>query len=376
LKLKWKREIKKFYPEAIVTIFDKEKEFYQVWDTDFCIISYSFCHKADVLFEWADMAVIDESHLIKSTETIRSQGLHRLVFENSLKSCIQLTGTPIVNRVHEFYSLLSVCKYAPWLEGKDDFLEKFPTYVDFANNFSYLNSYDIEVETKKGKLVTVPINKWSGLKNLEELKRIVKNHYIQYDTDKVLGLPEYQIIDIPVSYKDQPKLQEAFTKFLEEDSGVGPRIKAESALAKVKFTVDFVKDKFPEDRPVVVFTDHVESCHALAEALEVVAITGSTANHIRDKIAEDFMAGRLKRVVATIGSFSTGNDLQIASDMVFNDPNWVPGVMEQAMYRIIRIGQKNRCRFYRIVGSIQDEKIYDTLFEKIETIKEVRQGLA
>lgn len=359
-----------------MTIFDRDSEFYEVWDTDFCIVSYSFCHKADILFEWADMVVIDESQQIKSTNTIRSQGLHRLVFENSMKSCIQLTGTPIVNRVHEFYSLISICKYAPWLEGKDDFLEKFPTYVEFANHFSYLNSYEIEVETKKGKLVDVTINKWTGLKNFEDLKRIVRNHYIQFDTDKVLGLPEYQIIDVPVSYKNNPKLEEAFYRFLDEEAGVGPRIKADAALAKVKFTVDFVKDKFAEDRPVVIFTDHVEACHALAEEFGVIAVTGTTPTHVRDSVAERFMAGKTKRVVATTGSFSTGNDLQIASDMVFNDPNWVPGVMEQAMYRIIRIGQKNRCRFYRIVGSVQDEKIYATLFEKIETIKEVRKGLA
>ena len=358
-----------------MTIFDSDREFYEVWDTDFCIVSYNFCHKAEVLFEWAQIVIIDEAHNFKGTSTIRSQGVHKLVYENSPESCLQLTGTPIVNRVHEFYSSISICKYAPWLEGKDDFLEKFPTYVDFADYFSYLNSYEIEVLNKKGKLVTVPINKWTGIRNLPELRKIVANHYIQFDTDKVLGLPEYQIIDIPVSYKDNPKLEQAFQTFLDEDSGVGPTIKAQAALAKTKFTVDFVKDKFSEDRPVVIFTDHVEACEAIAEALGVRAISGSTPTHIRDKTAEDFMAGKTKRVVATIGSFSTGNDLQIACDMVFNDPNWVPGNMEQAMYRIIRIGQKNRCRFYRIVGSVQDEKIYEVLFDKIETIKKVKAGI-
>jgi SNF2 family DNA or RNA helicase len=179
LKLKWKSEILKFYPTAIVSVLDRPSQFYPLWDTDFCVISYSFVSEAEILFEWADMVVIDEAHYIKETNTKRTQAIHKLIYENSIKSCLLLTGTPIQNRVHEFYSLICICKYDPELKN-DPFLDRYQTYVDFAEKFSYLSQYDMEVTTKKGKKVLVTVDKWRGVKNLPELKEILKGHYIEF----------------------------------------------------------------------------------------------------------------------------------------------------------------------------------------------------
>jgi len=367
LRLKWKAEIEKFFPGKIVSLFKNDKEFYPLWDTDFAIISYSYVGKADILFEWADMVIYDEAHYLKSMSAKRTEDSHRLIFENSIKRCLMLTGTPIQNRVYEFYSMIALSNYNPTIK-KSDFLERFESYVDFANHFSYLKEFDVYKGNKR-----VKVQQWEGFRNKEELKGYLKDCYIRFTTDEVLDLPESLHIDVPISYEDNPELLEAFEKFTAkgEETSSASNVKAKAALAKVPFTVDYVKNLLDQCEQVVVYTDHVESCLALAKGLGVSGITGQTDMKIRQRLADEFQAGKNRVIVATIGSFSTGIDLIAAHNMVFNDFNWVPGNMEQAMYRILRIGQKFRCIFHRIIGSIQDHTIIGKLEEKMKTIKEV-----
>lgn len=367
LRFKWKAEIEKFYPGKIVSLFTNDKEFYPVWDSDFVIISYSYVGKAEILFEWADIVIFDEAQYLKTMEAIRTMDAHRLIYENSIKRCLLLTGTPIQNRVYEFYSLIAICNYDPRNGNKSAFLDKFPSYVDFANHFSILKEFDVYRGNKR-----VRVQQWEGCKNVAELKNWIKDCYIRFG-DEVLGLDEPIHIEVPVCYKDDPDLLAEFERFTAngEETSTDSRAKAKAALAKVPFTFEYVKNLLDQGEQVVVYTDHVISSQSLGEKLGVVGITGQTNMKLRQQMADDFMAKKSNVIVATIGSFSTGIDLFSAHNMVFNDANWVPGNMDQAMYRIRRIGQTKRCNFHYIIGSYQDEAIYRKLREKIEVIKEV-----
>lgn len=368
LRLKWKAEVKKFYPDKTVAVFESDKEFYELWDTDVAIISYHYVGKAEILFKWADVVAWDEAQFLKSMEAKRTLASHKLIFENSMKCCLLLTGTPIQNRVHEFYSLLAICHYNPTFGDKPAFLEKFPSFVHFANHFSHLREFKI---MRNGKRVT--IRQWEGYKNEEELKEILSTCYIRFTTDEVLDLPPYQEIDIPISYDDKPELLEEFEKFTAsgDETSIASNVKAKAALAKVPFTVEYVKNLIDQGEQVVVYTDHVEPCLMLAEKLGVTGITGQTPMKRRQELADEFMEGKSTVIVATIGSFSTGIDLYAAANMVFNDLPFVPGMLAQAMYRIRRIGQTRHCIFHFILGSIQDGIIRGILRDKIETIEKV-----
>jgi SNF2 family DNA or RNA helicase len=367
LRLKWKAEIEKFYPGSIVSLFKSDKQFYPLWDTDFAIISYNSVSKAEIFFEWADLVIWDEAHNLKTMTTIRTEFAHKYVFENSIKRNLLLTGTPIQNRVYEFYSLIALCNYDPGKKGSE-FLGRFPSYVDFANHFSHLKEFEMY---RKGR--TVRIQQWEGHKNLDELHdKYLKDCYIFFG-DEALGLQKPVEIQVPVSYENDPKLMQEFEAFVRggEANSVASDVKAKAALAKVPFTAEYVQNILDQGEQVVVYTDHVASCEALAERLGVPAIHGGTPMEKRQKLGEDFMAKRSQVIVATILSFSTGIDLYSANQLVFNDPNWVPGNMEQAMYRLLRLGQTRTCFFHYIIGSYQDEQIYAALSEKIKTIKAV-----
>lgn len=374
LKFKWASEIRKFTGNKYsISIFDTEKQFYPLWDTDFCIIAYSKVDKAEVLFEWADMVVLDEATYVKSTDTLRGRACHKLIFENSIKRVMLLTGTPILNRVYEFYSLIAITFYNPELPSNlyQEFTEKFPTYVDFANHFSHLREFKVN-QMVRGKMIQVKVKQWNGIQNVSELKKLLVGRYIRFTTDEIPNMPSYVDVPVVVAQEDIPELLDMYDSIAEgRSSSVMSDVKAKAALAKTKYTHEYVTSLLEAGESVVVYSDHVESCQRLGELFGVVGIVGTTKMSLRQQMADDFMAGKSKVIVATIGSFSTGIDLIAANNLVFNDFNFVPGNMDQAKYRIRRIGQTKTCFFHYIISSFQDEIILSKIEEKQSVIDQI-----
>lgn len=363
----WVKEIKKFYPNKEITVFRASKDIYKVWGTDIVVTSYGLLPHTEVLFEWCDAVFFDEAHALKETTTKRSDIAHRFIYENSVKRCYLLTGTPIENRVYELYSLLAICNYNPEITDSL-FLNKFPSYVHFADYFSH--RYQTKIKTKKGdKWVT----QWQGYQNEEELiNTYLKDCYVRFSSEEVLqDLPDKVYKDVFIDEKEDPELWEAFLEFSENYSGVSPTIKSQSALEKVPFTVQYCLDLQQTAGKVIVYTDHIESCERLASELGVKHIHGGVDMKKRAEIANDFLYGESNFLVATIGSFSTGVTLIEAHHMVFNDFPWVPGRLRQAEKRIDRIGQTKVCFYHRLFASKQDESIYNRVLEKETTIKAV-----
>jgi SNF2 family DNA or RNA helicase len=367
LRRKWRSEINKFYPGKSIEIFESEKDIKPLFDVDYVIISYNLLKQSEKLFRWAEVVIVDEAHYLKSMKTQRTELFHRLVYEYSIKRCLLLTGTPILNRVYEFYSILAICNYDPRFE-ESAFLTKFPSYVDFANYFSYLKEYEIMRGGRR-----VKIAEWEGFRSDRkgELLSFLNNKYISYKSEDVLDLPPYVYVDVPLDLKDMPDLLTAFEFFKGENSGADIAIKAEAALLKSDYTIEYTKGLMESVEQVIVYTDHVLACERIAQAFDVTPITGMTPMKTREMLANDFMDKKRRVLVATIGSFSTGIDLYSSYNMVINDFNWVPGVMKQAMYRIRRIGQKNKCFFHRIIGTEQDKIIMKKLEAKMAVINEI-----
>ena len=362
LRLMWEKEVKKWYPSLTISIFESADDLYFPWDSDIVVISYELLGKAEQLFRWCDLLICDESHKLKNMTAKVTEAAHRYIFEYSIKRVALLTGTPLKNRVHEFYSLIAICNYNPELE-ESAFLNRYPSFIDFANHFSFLKEREIRV----GKY-TRTVQQWEGLQNEAELRHWLKGIYIRKTAAEVLDLPESVKIDVEVSESNDLELLEAFNTFIETESGVTPQAKAKAAMATVPFTIKYVESLLEETEKVVVYTDHVESCEAIAKGLGVTAITGKTTIKNRELLKERFQNGDAKVLVATIGSFSTGQTLTASNHIVFNDIPWVPGDLEQAYFRIKRIGQTKTCFFHHIHGSPQNAYILQTIQRKAKTI--------
>jgi SNF2 family DNA or RNA helicase len=361
----WKIEIKKWVDRPIITTFHRGKDLFDVVDSDYVVISYSLAQKAPWLFEWADMVVLDEAPAIKSMKAKRSQFIHKEIFENGTARVLMLTGTPIKNRVQEFYSLLALTFYNPNTpQGR--FLEQYPDEISFADQFSHRQQYVMKVG---GRFVTVV--QWNGLQNRDELRKWLKGRYIRIRDTDVLDMPPVSTKPVLIRDEEDPELLNAFDSYFSdgEHGSVKPQYKAEAALRKVPFTVNYVKDLLEQKECCLVYSDHVASAEAIAEKFGVEAITGKMPARKRGSLADEFQAGQGKVLVATIGSLKEGKDLFRAHDVVFNDICWVPGDLKQVVNRIRVVGKKTPCTAHRIFGSPQDEYIASVLDEKIDTIE-------
>lgn len=365
----WKNEIKKWSPESSVTIFQKGKDIYEVSDTDFVVTSYNLVQKAEHLFEWCDQVIIDEAHNLKSISTNRSQFIHRALFENSVKYFHGLTGTPIKNRVMEFYSLLALAEYNP-RNKESKFLAKYPDELSFADDFSYRQTYKIPVTTKRGAKFRKEIVKFTGLKNVGQLKNWLKDIYIRIRAD-ASDLPPLVEKDILVSDFPNIKLLQAFEDYFnsgEETGSINPEMKVAAAMEKVPFTIEYAENLMEYSKCCLIYSDHVEPITKIAKHFKVSPITGAMSGKQRIKMVEDFQNGKTNILCATIGSLKEGANLFRSKDIIFNDYCWVPGDLSQVINRVRAIGEKESRTVHKILGSPQDLKIWAVLMEKQKVI--------
>lgn len=368
LLLKWYGEIQKWFGNTKkITLIQKKEQIYGLWDTDICLIGYSNLKYAEVLFEWADQVGVDEAQFLKEMTSQRSATAHEFIYTNSIKKLMLLTGTPIVNRVAEYYSLIALCNYNPKLNGKSAFLDKFPDSITFADHFSHRKSYTIEVNGKFVKIV-----KWIGVKNKEELKSWLDGIYIRF-TDKHWMKEDPLFVNVPVSSKSIPELEEAYEEFCINESGVSPTIKMEAAIMTVPYTIKFIEGLLAEGiTKIVAFSDHVEPATKIAEHFGCKAVTGKINDTKKFQLTQQFQNNPdVPLISGTIGSMSTGHDLFASHIAIFNDEAWVPGLNKQAWKRIHRIGASKRSLVYKMMGSPQHERISESLYQKMLDIEEV-----
>ncbi len=357
LTLNWRKEIFKFLPDAAVSVFRKRSDFYYPVDSDFVVCSYDMAIKHPYLFEWASMLIMDECTQIKDLGTYRTETIHKLIFENSIPRVHLLSGTPIKNRIKEYYSLIAICNYDPKIK-KSAFLEKFPDHNIFADRFSFRKEYDIYFNNRRRKVV-----KWDGLQREHELKAWLHGIYISMKSD----LPPINYRDVFLEDFNDEALLEEFLNNTHDLEGTKSPIKMAAALRKVPLTVKYVRDMRSSgtiDGPVIIYTDHVESCEQLAIHFNTDAITGKMAVARRQLMADRFQEGELDVLCATYGAFSEGYTLHKSNFIAANDYPWSPGAIKQAAFRINRKGQTRPCHFHRIFGSAQDEYIFKTVMEK------------
>lgn len=368
LRYTWKNEVAKFYPHLKVSIFDSKKSLEDPSDQDIIIISYNLSDSYEKGFEWCDLLICDEAHNLKSMKAKRTEAIHKHIFENSINRVLLLTGTPIQNRVWEFYSLMAICSYNPKLENPS-FLKEFPSYIDFADFFSNRREFEMMVNNRRLKVVN-----WEGFKNVDILKTYLKDIYIKFKSkDVLLDLPDKIYKEILISNTENKALLDEFENLQAQDDmdKIRPPIKAMNALSKVDFTIEYVKELLESTNKVLVYSDHVDAAQALAKGLKCKAITGSMTMNERQNIANGFQHGTHSVLVATIGSFSTGVTLTSCCNTVFNDLPWTPSSIEQAEGRTFRIGQKSICVVHKVFGSITDQNINQKLFMKSDLIENV-----
>lgn len=294
-----------------------------------------------------DVLICDEAHYLKNPAARRTKKiLSRFGLIHSAKTHFFLSGTPILNRPSEIYPILKVIG--------QDLINEFPDMISFGryfcNGFKTHWAWD-----------------FSGASNLEELNERLKPLFLRRTKEEVLPeLPDvfYQMVPcsetiIPGNCDDETPLA---------------TLRREIGIAKILAVHSYVKEILDQTDKLVIFAHHREVIDTLAASLKdygVVILYGGMSTEAKQKSVDAFVIQPNTRVfIGQLQAAGQGIDglQKVCSRVVFAEFDWSPGVMDQALDRCRRIGQKDTvwAQYLYIPGSIEESMI--RILEKKRTV--------
>ena len=372
LKRNWLNEIEKWMVKDIdLTSIERKTPLPYEGDVG-AVISYGqMANRIDELIRlrrW-DMLVFDECHYLKNEDTLRTQAAMRL----RSKRKVMLTGTPVLNRPAEMWTLLQMLDPKTWW-----------SWTNFANNYcgtaanpkSCTNRGELQQRLRSS--VMIRRLKKDVVKELPPKMRSVIPIMLPKDKEQAYlkaeeELKEFEdILEKLYTAKEdwQPKKKIPFNEISE--------IRAKLGELKAPVVADYVIEMLDSLQKVVVFAHHLPVAEAMAEKFRdagfgTVMLTGKTPEKDRQPAVAKFQDDPDCRVfVGTIGAAGVGHTLTSASDVVFAELAWRPADVFQAEDRCHRIGQSFtvNVRYFVNPGSI-DESLANHLATKKEYADDV-----
>lgn len=341
VKFVWQSEVAKWTNLSSI-IIDSKTDLSKIdpsinlWVVNYDILKKHFSKLSMIIF---DCIIGDESQKIKSLSSIRTK-IFRAISRN-IPHIILLSGTPLLNRPSELFSLLNILDQKQWNE-----------WYGFARKFCNGHQTRWGFDT-------------SGASNTEELHARIKRYFIRRDKTQVLKeLPPKNFIDVPVELDKETaeKYDAAATDlatYLREYAGkespeINRALAAEkltqlnvlrylNAMGKIDMAKELIDSILEAGEKVLVFCSFVKPLEALKEYFgdRSVILTGKTPINERGKLVEAFQNDPNIQVFCG-GYYSAGIGITLtaASNVVLLDFDFVPATMNQAIDRAHRPGVK------------------------------------
>ena len=380
VKRNWAREIAVVAPVATSLVIEGASPVSLT--AEWVVINYDILGRhIDALLEvpWAAL-VFDEAHYLKNHTSARSKVARQLTTSAAAATpalAVQLlTGTPLTSRPRDLFVLLQLAAHPL---GR--------SFLSFAKRYC---------AAEKGEYGW----KTGGASNIEELTVQLHGVMLRRSKDDVLALPPKLRAWLPVevpSGTGARAIKKVFELLAGKDSRpVASRdealrrrgkllaflIEARQALAiaKAAAALDFVKGAIEQGEKVIVFSCFEEPIQRLATALGdmAVVVTGKTPAAMRQTVVDRFQNDDDVRVfLANIIAGGTGLNLTAATQVVFNDLDWVPTNHWQAEDRAYRIGQTRTVNVtYFIARDTIDDFVQTVLETKATLVNAIVEGEA
>ena len=396
--LSWRREIKKNLPKGSYRIIDAtrgnvRKRAEAIADvihlpsrlTTFVLVNYDALrikHMMGTLeaVEW-DCITLDESTYIKTPKALRSKAAIKL--GESGKFRVIMTGTPVTNN---YLDLFAQFKFL------DSSILGIPTFTAFKATYA---QYDYPFKDPKRR--NIPILR--GYRHIDDLLAKISLHSMIKTIDECLDLPEkappiirsVSLDDFPEAKKAYHEMRKHLLTLLEDGTEVSASNILTQLLRLQQITSGFVTDEdgteislgeAPKITALLEFVDEIgdkeqvvvwarfrhdirEIERALATRGSVGVVTGSVTGKHRDKVINDFEAGKHRFFVATPRTCGFGIDLISARYTIWYSPSFSLEERYQADARTRRAGQKRRTFYVDLIveGTI-DELILTAIHRK------------
>lgn len=380
LKLNWQREWRKWDVKGLSTAVADSK-----WTdsgADVVIINYENVEKcaADIAAVQWDLMILDECHYVKNSKAKRTKtmlGYYHKKAKEMISGLIThstrkvfLTGTPIVNRPIELWTIVQACD--PEGLGK--------SFFGFAKRYcnAYHNGYGWD---------------FSGASNLDELHERLRKSFMvrRLKSDVLKDLPPKRrsIIALKPTKAQQKAIESELKAFgfdeedyedvlanMQESGSIDfervSAVRRQVALAKIDGVIEQAEALLEETEKLVIMAHHHEVIDRLTEAFgeKAVKLDGRMNQDARQESVDRFQNDpSVKVFVGSIKAAGVGITLTASSTVLFAELDWTPGNMSQAEDRCHRIGQKDMVNIYHVVldGSV-DARVAKILVQKQSVI--------
>jgi len=322
------------------------------------------------------VVLIDEAHYMQNIRAKRTKAIYNKNIKDADHK-ILITGTPIMNRPINIYSLLKFI--APKLFNNKDTYGKrycgarfngFGTVYDGASNLQ-------ELHTKLSPFM-IRRKKEDVLKELPDKVRslILLDASDKEEFNKIVQTTKQEIKTI---YKENGekitvKSRELMFQQIED-------MRQKIFKFKKYHCYDFIMNKLEEVDKLIIFAYHREVVSHLSEYLtsqdiKNVTLTGGLSVEEKRAVQQQFQNDKDTRVfIGSIRAANMGIDLYASSTVVFLELDWVPTNLEQAEDRAHRIGQKNNVDiFYLLLNDSVEVKMLKIVEKKLKIIEQVIEG--
>ena len=367
----WGTELQKFAPSLNVVNLrqgNREDAFSSLAAFDVLVITYGLLQTEEdhiSKISWT-MAVLDEAHAIKNTQTKSSKAAMNI--QAGFK--LALTGTPIQNHLGELWNLFNFCN--PGLLGT------LPQFTD-----RYVKT---EIPAQKNhlkKLITPFILRRTKNKVLDELPPKTEITYSVTLSEKELAFYEALRRDaISAIENSEGKSGQQHLQALAEITKlrlaccntalVNKEIQLPSAKLEAFFEI--VEELRSNKHRALVFSQFVGHLAIVRKELDKQGISyqyldGSTSIPDRQVAVKAFQSGKGELFLISLKAGGLGLNLTAADYVLHLDPWWNPAIEDQASDRAHRIGQLRPVTIYRLVAK-------NTIEEKILKLHSSKRDLA
>ena len=381
----WQKEIARFAPDLQAKVYhgsNRKLPTEKADDYDILLTTYGVVRSDLDTFKkltWT-VVVIDEAQNIKNSDTEQTKAV------KALKAPIRiaLSGTPVENRLSEFWSIMDFVNKG-YLGGLSKFNEEFGKPIQQERDHQKLDQF---------RLITSPFL----------LRRVKTDRTIISDLPDKIENNQFCSLTPEQTALYESVVQESI-RAIEEKDGIARRglvLKLMTALkqignhphqylkrgndrntgpspslsGKATLLLNLLENIYASHEKVLIFTQYREMGELLSQFIQQTFGTqplflhGGTSRADRDEMVEQFQRNRSDHTfILSLKAGGTGLNLTQANHVIHYDLWWNPAVESQATDRAFRIGQTKNVLVYRLMNQ-------GTLEEKIDAMIRSKRELA
>lgn len=380
-KYNWAQEIERYLPDASYIIVEgtkkeREKILLTKQKINFFIINYDAIWNLLDTFKGLhfDLMILDEAHRIKNRKAKRTRAVKKL----NTKHRILLTGTPLMNRVEEMWTLLKIIEPNKW-PGYDSFVKEYCEKGGYQGReiIKYKNLDQLKNKLQDNMLRR---RKDEVLKDLPE--KIYQDYYLDLDPEtlKIYRQAETQAF-AEISKNEKITINGIFGKLTRlKQIAVAPEILgAKHESIKIQETRRIVEEVLDSGQKIIIYsqfkkvTEYLHTLFVDTYKLPVAYISGDVPADQRQLEVNKFQNQPDCQIfLGTTQSCKEALNLTAATYVLFMDKLWNPADNRQAEDRCYRIGQKNAINVISLIAkNTIEEKIEEKLKQKQDIFNDV-----